>query len=123
MALFNITIEKLVLEIKTHDPELLQSILKAIHINNQKITKMALSTEAAVAKIDAQTQILVKVKTEVENLKDAVSNSGNVPPEVEAALGRLDAAISAVDELNEDEITGDDGTGEEGTTDETRPAF
>lgn len=64
---------------------------------------MALSQEEAIAKLDAQAVKLEKVRTEVQALKDAAANSGNVSPELEAAIARVDAAITGVDDINEDE--------------------
>lgn len=61
-----------------------------------------MTNEEAVARMDAQEIKLTKIKTEIQALKDAILNQGNVSPEVEAAIGRVDAALQATDDLNED---------------------
>lgn len=71
----------------------------------KKLNTMALTNEQAVAKINAQTEKLVKIQGEIQVLKDAINNSGNVSPEVEAALANLEATVTATDELNEDAPT------------------
>lgn len=77
------------------DEEQLQQIIK-------KLNKMALSQQEAIAKLDAQAEVLTKVKSEVEALKEIAEGAGNVSPELEAAIGRVDAAIKGVDDINED---------------------
>jgi DNA repair ATPase RecN len=69
-----------------------------------QLNKLTMTTQEAIQKINDNTAKLEKVRTEVQNLKDAVANAGNVDPEIEAALGRLDAALTAVDDINPDEV-------------------
>lgn len=61
-----------------------------------------MTNEEAVARIEANTQRLVKIQGEIQKLKDAINNAGDVSPEVAAALDALDAAVAATDDLNED---------------------
>lgn len=55
-----------------------------------------------VTKLDAQTARLTKIQTEIQALKDAIANAGNVPQSVIDAVDRLDAAMTATDDLNPD---------------------
>lgn len=48
--------------------------------------------------------VLNKVKTEVEALRAALENV-DLPPEAEAALGRLETIAKTIDELNPDAPT------------------
>lgn len=48
--------------------------------------------------------VLNKVKTEVEALRVALENV-DLPPDAEAALGRLEAIAKTIDELNPDAPT------------------
>lgn len=83
---------------------LLVIILLLIFIIKQN-KKTMLSNKDAAIKIDALTTQLGKIATEVQALKDAVANSENVSPEVEAALANLVTAVSGVDDLNTDAPT------------------
>lgn len=72
---------------------------------------MALTQAEAAAKLDAQAVTLEKIRTEVQALKDAAANDGNVSPELEAAIARVEAAITGVDDINpdaEEEIPGEE---------------
>lgn len=75
-----------------------------LKIIKQTKTTMLSQKDAAV-KIDGLTTQLGKISTEVQALKDALANQENVSPEVEAALGRLEAAVTGVDDLNPDAPT------------------
>lgn len=66
------------------------------------LKKITMTNEEAVAKIDAQEVKITKIQTEIQGLKDAILSGGNVSPEIEAALARVDAALQATDDMNED---------------------
>lgn len=69
---------------------------------NKKLNQLIMTNEEAIAKLDAQATQLEKVRTEVQTLIDAATNQGNVSPELEAAINRVQAAIQTVDDQNAD---------------------
>lgn len=68
-----------------------------------------MTQEEAIAKLDAQSAKLTKVYTEVQALKDAAANAGNVSPELSAAIDRVDAALTSVDDINPDAVESPEG--------------
>lgn len=47
-----------------------------------------------------------KIRTEVQALKDSIGNSDvELPPEAQSALDRLTAAVQAIDDINPDQPT------------------
>lgn len=77
------------------DKEILQQIFK----QNQTII---MTTQEAVDKLNGVATQLAKVRTEVQTLVDAAANSGNVSPELQAAIDSVSAAVQGVDDLNPD---------------------
>lgn len=61
-----------------------------------------MNTQEAIAKLDALTAKVQKVQKEVQALKDTVGNRDDVPQEVVDAIDRVDNALTAVDDINED---------------------
>lgn len=54
---------------------------------------------------------LTKVSGEITKaLEDARANAGDLTPELEAALTRIQASVQTLDDLNPDTPTGDTGT-------------
>lgn len=80
-------------------------------LNKKMDVIMGTQKELAV-KLDAVATQVEKVRTEVESVKQALLDSLNVDPEVQAAFDRLESAVQGVDDLNEDSTTGGGGEGE-----------
>ena len=68
----------------------------------KRLNKITMSQDELVAKLTGLTAKVEKVSTEIVALKEALSASGEISPEVQAALDSLDAAITGADDLNED---------------------
>ncbi len=58
--------------------------------------------EELAAKLNAYAAQLAKVKTEVQALKDAITNADNVPLSVVDAANAVGVALGEVDDLNPD---------------------
>lgn len=79
---------------------LLRPVLRRLSAIERTI--MATQAETA-ARIDALTAKVGKIAAEVQTLKDALANSAAATdPAVTAALDRLDAALTGVDDMNPD---------------------
>lgn len=76
----------------------------------QQLNRIEMTTQEAIAKLNEQATKLEKVRVEVQALKDAAQNEGNVSPELEAAIARVDAALTQVDDINPDEVTPEEPT-------------
>lgn len=72
-------------------------------INRKLETIMAKLADLATRLTGIET-VLNKVKTEVEALRASLENV-DLPPDAEAALGRLEAIAKTIDELNPDAPT------------------
>lgn len=70
-----------------------------------KLFKMADIQQQAAEKLNTVVTQLEKVQTEIQALKDAAENDGNVSPELQAAIDRVVSAAQATDDLNEDAPT------------------
>jgi hypothetical protein len=75
----------------------------AVIIKNQN--KIIMTNEELVARIDAQATKLTKIQTEIQALKDTINTTPNVPQVVVDAVDRVDAALQATDDMNEDTPT------------------
>lgn len=100
MALFSINVEKLVIEVKTSDPEVLKEILKAVNTNTQKLNQMATKAEVlAIAKEIGDA--LTNIGDDITRLVDA--NQDNIPDDVVAEFRSLaDRAKAVADRTPED---------------------
>lgn len=54
------------------------------------------------AGLDAANATVDKIKTEIQALKDAIANAGNVPAEVQAAAEALFSNLQSADDMNPD---------------------
>ncbi len=62
-----------------------------------------MTEQEAIQKINALTDQMAKVRTEVQALIDAANNQGNVSPELEAAITNAQNALQGIDDLNPDQ--------------------
>lgn len=76
---------------------LIIQLLTVIKLYQIQMTQEELKTalDLANAKVD-------KIKTEIQALKDAIVNAGNVSPEVEAAANQLFTNLQTADDMNPD---------------------
>lgn len=75
-------------------------------INQLKDSLMTSQAELAqqLSDLTAQTEkARAEIVGKVASLEEAITNAGNVTPEVEAALASLKAAVQSVDDLNPDQ--------------------
>lgn len=77
-----------------NDMKMLKRLELLIGMVNMKISELA-------AKLSNQTEKVEKIITEIQALKDSLSDV-ELPQEAIDAMGRLDAALQAADELNPD---------------------
>jgi hypothetical protein len=68
----------------------------------KKLNKIIMTNEELVVALDAQTEKVNKVITEIQALKDLVGQTDGVPQVVIDAVDRLNAAIDSADAMNED---------------------
>lgn len=92
--------------VTVHDDKHLHQIADILQLHTKKLNQLIMTNEEAIAKLDAQATQLAKIQTEVQSLIDAATNQGNVSPELEAAINRVQAAIQTVDDQNADAPTG-----------------
>jgi hypothetical protein len=78
----------------------------------KKLNQIIMTQAEAAQKLNTALTQIGKVKTEVEKLKEAAQNAGNVSPELQAAIDGVSSAIQGVDDINPDEVT-EPGEGEE----------
>lgn len=72
------------------------SILKEIQMKQDELAQSLSDTAAKVEKIGTETRTLL---TKIDELTTAVTESGDVSPEVQAALETLQAQVETVDQL------------------------
>lgn len=69
------------------------------------LNKMADTQQQAAEKLNAVTTQLEKVQNEIQALKEAAENSGNVSAELQAAIDRVVSAAQVTDDQIEDTPT------------------
>lgn len=92
-------------------------ILVSYLLLNRKLNQIKMTTAEAVAKVEAQTLQLKKIASEVQAIKDALTeaqeNGDEVPQVLADAIEAASVEIQTIDDLNEDAADPTDDT--EGT--------
>lgn len=94
---------------KANVEKALTTILVRLGSINDKVERiMATNAEFAQALVDLKAQLVkaaAEIVAKIAALEDAIANSGNSTPEMDAALADAKAAAQALDDINPDAPT------------------